>query len=208
MPRRMYKVPETRLPFVNGEVSEIEFEGRPHLVSAVWGDRHAGGRIYFWDPLSGKHAMRPLPQGSPGAYMVRPGPDGKLYLGDGKGDLHRYDPKTDAMETLVSGKLKSITWGGCVTDRYAVWTADPGEAVVYDWREGKVVKVIAPVDSSAVHAHYGHNVIAAPGGKQVLLMMDTPQARICVLDLETMQVQSRTPEAIVGEKFDFERVFL
>src|SRR5436190_1320041 len=141
MPRRVYKVPETRLPFINGEVAEIEFQGKRQLVSGIWGGGYAGGRIYFWDPIARTHAMRMLPKGSPGAYMIRPGPDEKLYIGDGKGDLHRYDPKADSMETLVTEKIKGITWGGCVTDRYVVWTCEPGQAVVYDWRAGNVEEV-------------------------------------------------------------------
>ena len=40
---RTYEVPETRLPFVNGEIAQVDFQGTPHLVSGVWGAT-AGGR--------------------------------------------------------------------------------------------------------------------------------------------------------------------
>jgi hypothetical protein len=196
--RRVFQVPPTRLPFINGEIAQLKIKGEPHLVSGIWGNEYAGGRIYFWNPLTGSHFMRPMPKPSPGVYMLQPGPDGRLYLGDGRGDLYRYDPEKDAIELLVKDKLHSITWGGCVTDRYVVWTADPGEAVVYDWRDDKVVKTIARVDSSEYPAHYGHYVLEAPDGK-ILLFMDTPQARICVLDPKDMSVRTVTPEPYKGQ---------
>src|SRR5881394_3717697 len=90
--RRTFQVPPTRLPFVNGEIAQINFKGQPHLVSAVWGGPDPGGSIYFWNTLTGSHEMRRLPNRIPGAYMVKRGPDDKLYLGCGNGDLLRYDP--------------------------------------------------------------------------------------------------------------------
>src|SRR5258708_1123590 len=80
---RHYQTPDTGLPFVNGEIAEVTFHGRQHLVSAVWCGAAASGRLYFWDPETGKCDMRRLPEKVPGAYMIKTGPDGKLYLGCG-----------------------------------------------------------------------------------------------------------------------------
>ncbi len=119
---RRYAIPHSRLPFINAEVEQVSFQGEDHLVSSVWGGS-SGGRIYFWNPESGSKGLRSLPEGIPGAYMLRTAADGCLYLGCGNGDLVRYDPVADRFKILVTGELKSITWGGCVTDRYAVWEA-------------------------------------------------------------------------------------
>src|SRR3954454_11587575 len=200
MPIRSFRVPDTRLPFVNGQIAQVNFKGEPHLVSAVWSGEDPGGRIYFWNPLTGSHDNRKLPAPIPGAYMLATAPDGRLYLGCGNGDLARYDPTTDETEVLVHGQMHSITWGGCVTDRYAVWTASPGEACVYDWRESKLVKKFAPVDSEEPHAHYGHNAIVAPDGK-VILTMNVPQARLVVIDLEQMTATSHTPDTLRGHSW-------
>jgi hypothetical protein len=191
-----YRIPATRLPFVNGEIAQVEYQGQSCLVSAIWGGA-LGGRLFFWNPVNGFHAMRELPKGVPGAYMLKTAVDGRLYIGDGNGDLHRYDPKADRFEALVTGLMHSITWGGCVTDRYAVWSASPGEAVVYDWREGKVVKELKPADVDEPHARYAHNVPEAPDGK-VLLCLDVPQARVVVLDPKDMTTRSVTPEGMRG----------
>src|SRR5438552_5455938 len=87
---KSFQVPDTRLPFINGEIAQVNFQNQPHLVSGIWGNANAGGRIYFWNPLTGTHAMRMMPKPSPGVYMLQTGPDGKLYLGDGRCDLYRY----------------------------------------------------------------------------------------------------------------------
>jgi hypothetical protein len=198
MARRVFKVPDTRLPFINGEITQVEFQGKPHVVSGVWAGTLAGARIYFWDPVGKTQAMRALPKESPGVYMLKTGPDGRLYLGDGKGDLYRYDPKTDAIELLVGGKLKSITQSGCVTDRYVVWSTEGGDAGVFHWKEDKFIRAFDPIDTSEPQAHYGHYLTEAPDGK-VLLPMGTPQARLCLLDLSKMEMTSHTPDALVGE---------
>lgn len=198
MPRRTFQVPDTRLPFINGEITQVEFQGKPHVVSGVWAGTLAGARIYFWDPIARTQAMRKLPQDSPGVYMLRTGPDGRLYLGDGKGDLYRYDPKADSIELLVSGKLKSITQSGCVTDRYVVWSTEGGDAGVFDWKDNKFIRAFDPIDVSKPQSHYGHYLMQTPDGK-VLLPMGTPQARLCLLDLAKMEMTSHTPDALVGE---------
>jgi hypothetical protein len=185
-----YRIPPTRLPFVNGEIAQVRIRDANYLVSAVWGG-DAGGKLYFWNPQTHEHFMRELPRGVPGAYMLKMAVDGRLYIGDGHGDLHRYDPERDSIQTLVTGVMSAITWGGCVTDRYVIWSAT-GEAAVYDWRNERFVKKFSPVDGMIPHAQYGHNVLEAPDGK-VLLFMDVPAARIVELDLATMAVRSVTP---------------
>ncbi|MDE2999389.1 MAG: hypothetical protein OXU79_09980 [Gemmatimonadota bacterium] len=194
---RRYPIPHSRLPFINAEVAQVSFQGADHLVSSIWGGS-SGGRIYFWNPDSGSKGFRVLPDGIPGAYMLRTAADGCLYLGCGNGDLIRYDPFADRFEILVAGELKSITWGGCVTDRYAVWEASPGDVGVYDWRESRLVKVFRPVDTEYPTALYGHNVVEAPDGR-VLLAIDVPQARFVMLNLDTMTAESHTPDGIRGE---------
>ncbi len=193
---RRYPIPHSRLPFINAEVEQVSFQGADHLVSSIWGGS-SGGRIYFWNPDTGSRGFRNLPEGIPGAYMLRTAADGCLYLGCGNGDLIRYDPAADRFEVLVTGELKSITWGGCVTDRYAVWEASPGDVGVYDWRESRLVKVFRPVDTESPTALYGHNVVEAPDGR-VLLAIDVPQARFVMLNLETMTAESHTPANIRG----------
>ncbi len=202
--RRTYQVPETRLPFVNGEIAQVDFKGSRHLVSAIWGGSDLGGRIYLWNPDTGSHHVRPLPRGVPGAYMLKTASDGRLYLGCGNGDLVRFDADADEFETLVSGQLHSITWGGCVTDRLVMWTASPGDAVVYDWRAGKLLKKFSPLDQMEPHALYGHNALEAPDGK-ILVILNSPQARIVVIDPADLSARSFTPEgfggAFVGNPF-------
>ncbi len=193
---KRYAIPHSRMPFINAEVAKVQFRGDVHLVSSIWGGS-SGGRIYFWNPDTGSRGMRELPGGIPGAYMVRTAADGCLYLGCGNGDLIRYDPVADRFEILVTGELTSITWGGCVTDRYAVWEASPGHVGVYDWRESRLVKVFRPIDTEHPTALYGHNVVEAPDGR-VLLAIDVPQARLVLLNLETMSAESHTPENIQG----------
>ena len=193
---KRYPIPHSRLPFINAEVTRVRFLGDDHLVSSVWGGS-SGGRIYFWNPDTRSRGMRELPEGIPGAYMLRTAADGCLYLGCGNGDLIRYDPVADRFEVLITGELTSITWGGCVTDRYAVWEASPGHVGVYDWRESRLVKVFRPIDTEYPTALYGHNVLEAPDGR-VLLAIDVPQARLVLLNLETMSAESHTPENIRG----------
>lgn len=140
--------------------------------------------------------MRQLPAGSPGAYMLRTGPHGRLYVGDGKGDLYRYDPLMDRFQNLASNVMHGITWGGCVTPQYVVWTVTR-DAAVYDWMNDKLVKTFSPIDTDTPHSQYGHNVILAPDGK-VLLFMDVPKARIVELDLSKMTNRSVTPASYAG----------
>ncbi len=114
-----YPIPDTRMPFVNAEFAVLERNGRICLAATVWAGK-GFGRIFFIDPWTGKSEMRPLPCDEPGAYMLQTGPDGRLYIGSGTGNLYRYDPAKDAFETLVTGQMSSITWGGCVTERHVV----------------------------------------------------------------------------------------
>ena len=93
---KRYPIPHSRLPFINAEVARAWFLGDIHLVSSVWGGS-SGGRIYFWNPDTGSRGMRELPEGIPGAYMLRTAADGCLYLGCGNGDLIRYDPVADRL---------------------------------------------------------------------------------------------------------------
>ncbi len=193
---RRWRVPDSRLPFVNVEMAQTVFAGEPHMVSSIWGGT-TGGRLHFWNPETGSRAMRELPEKIPGAYMLRQGPDRKLYLGCGRGELVRYDPERDNFDILITGEMHSITWGGCVTDRYVVWSASPGETAVYDWREQKLVHVFRPMDTQRPEALYGHRVVEAPDGC-VLVGMDVPQARVILLDPASMTVESVTPPEILG----------
>lgn len=189
-----YPIPETRLPFVNTVITETAFAGEPALVSSVWVGA-GGGRIYFWNPDTGIKAERKLPEGIPGAYMLKQGPDGRLYLGCGNGDLVRYDPAADAFERLVEGELHAITWGGCVTDRLVVWAASPGEAAVYDWREDKLLKVFRPLDSMTPHALYGRIFVETPDGK-ILGILAIPESRFVLIDPDTLEAESFSPAAL------------
>ncbi|GEM_PF-4561292 len=111
LPIRRYRIPDSRLPFINAEVTEARLQGQPCLVSSVVGGA-PGGRLYFWNPDTGSHDFRRLPKGVSSAYMIKTASDGRLYLGCGPGgDLLRYDPASDRVETLVTGELKGITWG-------------------------------------------------------------------------------------------------
>ncbi|MBN1809712.1 MAG: hypothetical protein JW909_11645 [Planctomycetes bacterium] len=204
--QRSYEIPHTRLPFVNAEIASVDFGGVPHLASSVWGGA-AGSRLYFWNPDTGSSDFRPFPDGIPGAYMLKTGPDGLLYAGCGNGDLIRYDPAADGFDSLVSGVFSSITWGGCVTDRFVVWAASPGEAAVYDRTTASLVKVFRPVDTESPSAHYGHCVLQAPDGR-VLIGMNTPQARLVLLDTSAMRAVSHTPDCLVGQAFATGLMFL
>jgi hypothetical protein len=190
------RAPDSRLPFVNAEIAQIIFASEPHLVSSIWGGG-SGGRIYFWNPDTGSHFERRLPESVPGAYMLKTGSDGNLYLGCGNGDLVVFDPEADVFETLVSGEMTSITWGGCVTEHHAVWSCSPGHAAVFDINSRQLVKVFRPLDTDEPTALYGHRVIEAPDGK-IILSMHVPQARLVVLDLDTLEPQSVTPPVMLG----------
>ncbi len=193
-----YQIPETRLPFVNAEIAEIEIDGRTRLVSSVGGGSN-GGRIYIFDPETGESFYRRLPEVS-GAYMLKPGPDGVLYLGCSKGLLAAYDPHVDKLEVLVRDQMHGITWGGCVTDSFVIWSTEPSDACVYDWRKRKVLKVLKPLDSEEPPSRYAHNVLECPDGK-ILLGLNVPQARLILLDPETLKAQSHTPEVLEGQSY-------
>ncbi len=201
-----YPVPPTRLPFVNTEIATIEFDGTPHLVSSIWGGS-AGGRLYFWEPDSGHHDVRKLPDGIPGAYMLKPASDGRLYIGGGNGDLIRYNPGDDTFDVLVRGELHSIIWGGCVTDRYVVAAASPGDVLVFDWKNGELAKVFNSVDPMSPPARYGHNVTEAPDGR-IIVGMNVPVARLIVLDLETMTVEAYHPDCFGDARYTGPMTFL
>ncbi len=188
-----YNIPDTRLPFVNTEVETVNVKGTPYLVSSIWGGG-CGGRLYFWNPEIRRHFMRKLPDPIPGAYMLKAGPDGgDLYLGCGNGDLLRYKGSDDVFETLVSGELHGITWGGVVTDRYVLWNASKdgqsGSAGVYDWRESRLERIFKPLDTRTPPGLYGHKALEAPDGR-IVWSMNVPEARMLILDLTTMQVTS------------------
>ncbi|MSS71863.1 MAG: hypothetical protein EXS64_10280 [Candidatus Latescibacteria bacterium] len=207
LPIRRFRIPDSRLPFINAEIAQVTFQGQPHLVSSIVGGA-PGGRLYFWNPDTGACGVRQLPKGASSAYMIRPASDGRLYLGCGPGgDLLRYDPVADRVETLITGELKGITWGGCVADRYAIWTASPGHVGVYDWREERLVKVFRPIDAERPEALYGHHIIETPE-KKVLLAMDVPQARLVILDPKTMTATSHTPSVLVGKTSTHDAAFL
>ncbi len=194
-----YQLPDTPLPFVNTEIAEIEVDGQVRLVSSIWGGLN-GGRIYIFNPDTGESICRHLPEGIGGAYMLRPASDGRLYLGCGEGSLVVYDPAADRFEVLVSGELDGITWGGCVTDSLAVWSSSPSDACVYNWRERKLLKTFRPLDSSPSSSHYAHNVTECPDGK-ILLGLNVPQAKLILLDADTLEAKSHTPEALAGQSY-------
>jgi hypothetical protein len=203
VPSRRYRIPDTRLPFINAEIAEVNFRGAPHLVSSIYGGG-SGGRLYFWNPDTGSRAMRPLPDGLPGAYMLKAGPDGTLYLGCAGGDLRRYDGERDRFETLVTGELDGLCWGGIVAPPFVLWNASrggrSGAVGVYDLRAGRCVHVFAPLDGLTPTALYGHRAVMAPDGR-VLWCMNTPQARLVLIDLKAMRAESRTPDCLAGNSW-------
>lgn len=201
-----YPIPATRLPFVNSEIAQVVIKGEPMLVSAVWAGS-AGGKIYFWNPVTRRQFMRPLPDGLPGAYMLKTAADGRLYLGCGTGELVRYDPSADSFAVLVRGAMYGITWGGCVTDRHVVWSANPGHVAVYDLREERLARTFTPIDPHTPTALYGHSVTPAPDGR-IVLGMHVPQARLVLLDPRTLQADVHTPEYLQGVQWMHQVVFL
>jgi len=196
---RKYQIPESRLPFVNTEIAELNIHGNVRLISSIWGAGN-GGRIYVINPQTGESFWRRLPEGIPGAYMLRTAEDGRLYLGCGEGSLVVYDPLADSFEVLVTGRLHGITWGGCVTGSYVVWSASPGYACVYDWQKKRLLKTFRPLDSEHPTALYAHAVEACPDGK-VLLGVNVPQARLVLLDPATLTARSFTPDALRGRPY-------
>jgi hypothetical protein len=193
---RSFPVPQTRIPFVNSQFTHLERNGKPWLMTGMWGGPNKG-RVYLIDPQTGESLMRPLPDGEPGVYMLRTGTDGRVYLGSGTGKLYRYDPKADTFERLIEGQLNGITWGGCVSDRYVIWSANPGETCVYDWREERLKHVFKPFDTEVPSAHYGHSIVNTPD-KKVLAGMNVPQARLVLLDPATGERQSIMPAVLKG----------
>ncbi|MFA9479536.1 hypothetical protein ACERK3_14700 [Phycisphaerales bacterium AB-hyl4] len=191
-----HAIPPTRLPFINTEIETTTFRGEPHLVSSVWGGE-GKGYLFFWNPETGSQGRRRLPDDIPGAYMLKTGPDGRLYVGCGRGELVRYCSEADAFEVLVNDAMSSITWGGCVTDRYVVWCASPGEVAVYDWHAGRLVKTFKPLDELEPPSLYGHRATVTPEGR-VLVAMNVPQARLILLDLETLEAKTLDAPSLAG----------
>lgn len=187
-----FSIPDTRLPFVNTEITQTRFQGGDALVTSIWGGT-AGGAIFFWRPEQGYLGKRILPNEIPGAYMLKQGPDGNLYLGCGNGDLIRYRPENDTFDVLVTGELAGITWGGCITGQFAVWASNPGWVGVYDWKHESLVRVFRPFDPDEPPTRCGHSVAEAPDGR-ILVGMNIPGSRFLRLDLERMEVKTFTPE--------------
>jgi hypothetical protein len=195
-PQISLPVPPSRVPFVNTELAIVARHGKTLLTIGTWMGKGAG-RIYFIDPETGESTMRLLPDGEPGAYMLQTAGDGRLYIGGGAGGLFRYDPKIDEIETLVTRELNGITWGGCVTDRYVVWSANPGDACVYDWSDAKLLHRLSPLDPATNYSRYGHRAIQTPDGK-VMVAMSVPQFRFVILDPLTGVRHSVIPEELDG----------
>ena len=197
---RHFRIPPTRLPFVNAEVACVPFAGTPHLVSSIYGGG-SGGRLYFWNPDTGAHAMRELPDGVAGAYMLKAGPDGLLYLGCGNGDLRRYDGEADRFETLVTGELSGLCWGGIVLGPHVLWNASRGGKVgaiaAYNIDEDQLEGILAPADDHIPPAGYGHRAAPTPDGK-ALWCVNTPGARLIVVEPDASQAQAHTPPCLEG----------
>jgi len=203
---RRWPIPPSRLPFVNQDVTPIQFRSSPGIVSSVWGGPQ-GGRIYVWNPDTHEAQESCLPERVMGAYMLKTAPDGRLYLGGGNGELMRCDPQTEQIETLVTGEMSGITWGGCVTDRYAIWSASPGDVCVYDWKENKLVKVFRQIDTESPASLYAHIVVTAPDGRAII-GMNMPNARLIVLDPQTMSVRTVTPDVMQGHSLAYGSIFV
>ncbi|HYF51216.1 MAG TPA: hypothetical protein VEJ63_17510, partial [Planctomycetota bacterium] len=201
-----FQIPESRTPFPNTELAIVTRRGKKWLaignVGAV-----GSGRIYFIDPQNGDCEFRTMPEFERGAYMLQTAVDGKLYLGGINGSLSCYDPETDRIEPLVKDQLVSIVWGGCVTQRYVVFSASPADACVYDWREKKVVHTFKPVDLQTPPARYGHRVVECPDGK-VLLAMNVPHCRMIVLDPASGERKSLVPEGLEKKEWTRDATFL
>jgi hypothetical protein len=203
---KRFPVPATRLPFVNTEIARVDLPTGPHLVSSIWGGA-IGGRLFFWNPVTASQFTRPLPEAIPGAYMLKTGLDGRLYLGCGNGQLVCYDPLRDQFDLLVRDAMHDITWGGCVVGRHVVWSSSPGAAAVYDLQRNELVKVFQPIDRQSPPALYAHRVIATPDGN-ALLAMNVPQARLILLDLSTLSAASHTPPSLAGRQFTRDILFI
>ena len=175
-----YPIPETRLPFINAEIAQLNIKSEPFLVSSAW-----AGCLAFWNPQTEEHFLRQLPQSIPGAYMLKTGPDGALYLGCGNGDLLRFNGDDNDFEILVKGHMRGLCWGGAVTERHAFWNAHYGDCdgsvAVYDLKTGKVVHTFAPLDTQTPTGLYGHQTAVMPDGK-ILWHLDVPHARMVVID--------------------------
>jgi hypothetical protein len=200
--QRRFRIPDTRLPFINAEIAEVNFGGEPHLVSSTYGGK-AGGRLCFWNPDTGSVVQRRLPHGVRGTYMLKAGPDGALYLGCAGGDLLRYDPTGDSFETLVGGELSGLCWGGIVAPPYVMWNASrEGVAAValYDMERGQLAHVFAPVDDGDPRALFCHRAAVAPDGR-IVWGLNVPQARLALMDPAGRTVAVSTPEWLKGSSW-------
>lgn len=197
-----YPSPTSRLPFINAEIAHVRRGGREALLSSIWGGP-GGGRLVLWEPESREVVQYELPDDIPGAYMLSPGPEGRLYVGCGNGDLLRLDVDSGRFEVLVRGELSSITWAGCVTDRYVVQTASPGDLLMWDHRSESIAKIFRPLDSGHdPHARYGRRIFELPDGR-IFIQMASPQARLFTIDPETLDATEHTPGELMGHVFNF-----
>jgi hypothetical protein len=135
--------------------------------------------------------------------MLSPGPDGRLYVGCGNGDLLRMDVDSGQFEVLIRGELSSLTWAGCVTDRYVVQTASPGDLLIWDHRSESIAKIFRPLDGDHdPHSRYGRAIFELPDGR-IFVQMASPQARLFTIDPDTLEVVEHTPDELMGHVFNF-----
>jgi len=191
---RKYPVPDTRLPFVNTEIEVIERSGVPFAVTASFGGA-SGGALFFFNPDTGEHFRRRMPEGIPGAYVLRKGPDGHLYLGAGNGDLLRYRPDEDRFETLVTGEITDLIWGGTVVGEHLLLEGTPGRLLVYNLKEDRLVRTFNPLDPGTPPSLYAHNLLCAPDGR-ALIGMNIPSARLFALELPSLRLESLPIEGL------------
>lgn len=186
-PVRTFPVPVTRLPIVNTGIETVERSGIPFAVTASFG-ADSGGNLFFFNPDTGEHFRRPLPEGVPGAYVLRKDFDGLLYLGAGNGDLLRYRPDTDRFERLVSGEITDLIWGGVVVGRHLLLQGSPGRLLVYDLEKDRLVRTFKPLDPRSPPSLYGHNLLRAPDGR-ALIGMNVPTAKLFALDVASLKCE-------------------
>ena len=201
-----FKIPPTRLSFLDSEIAVLKRGGETWLATSFWGGP-GNGRILLIDPQNGDQEERPLPEKESGAAVLKTGPDGRLYLAGYAGNLFRFDPNTDEVETLVKGQLSGPAWGGCVTERYVVWTAGPGQAAVYDWWRDDLAQLFKPLESGPPGPWQGSSVVECPDGR-VLIGLNRPQAKWILLDPASGARQVLAPEELSSRAWMRDAAFL
>jgi hypothetical protein len=191
----------TRLPFCNlFHLPRVTRPSGREALAASCVSTLGDAAVFFLDEQGGADRL-PLPRQHICAYMLAPGPDGRLYVGAGNGDILRIDLAADRVDTLVTGELRSIVWGGVVAPNGRLIATAMHEAhaaaIVYDIHAERVIHRYEPFAEASCCGHHWHR----RSDGRYLCVVSSPQPRIVIWDPDTLDTEVHTPGALAAEPF-------